>query len=228
MNWPDQTVPLPISSALHLVFKLYHDKLKRIYDVVLCRMPEMHLTSLSKEYELFADYEYFLFQHDFYPTKIFKEFQLKLDPRNSFYMIALSNPFPKEIMTLLELFLAIPLLFAPDHLLLSKNVSSESLFFFIWKHLEAKIPCRIQNFMRRMQSLLKKIQEQKIHYWDFVYLKQKYLIIKSHFHNFYWYLGVQIYLYCFSLLCCERLASSFHTHWKFTQISLHWTLMTLF
>lgn len=131
MNWPDQTVPLPISSALHLVFKLYHDKLKRIYDVVLCRMPEMHLTSLSKEYELFADYEYFLFQHDFYPTKIFKEFQLKLDPRNSFYMIALSNPFPKEIMTLLELFLAIPLLFAHDHLLLSKNVSSESLFFYL-------------------------------------------------------------------------------------------------
>lgn len=59
MNRSDQTVPLPIYSALCLVFKLHHDKLKRIYDLVLCRMPDMHLASLSKEYELFADYEYF-------------------------------------------------------------------------------------------------------------------------------------------------------------------------
>lgn len=57
--------------------------------------------------------------------------------------------------------------------------------FLIWKYLEAKIPCRTQNFMLRMHALLKKFGKEKIHYWDFVYLKQKYLIIKSHFHNFY-------------------------------------------
>lgn len=61
MNRSDQTVPPRISSAFCLVFKLYHDKLKKIYEFVLCRMPEMYLASLSKGYELFADYEYFLF-----------------------------------------------------------------------------------------------------------------------------------------------------------------------
>lgn len=68
--------------------------LKWIYVLVLWEMPETHPVSPAKEYELLADYEYFLFQYDFQPTKRVKQFWLEPKyPGIFFYMIILANPF---------------------------------------------------------------------------------------------------------------------------------------